>query len=265
METRLGFIGAGNMAGAILNGILAQDLIPAEQISLSNPHAPKLEPYLRRGIYTTVCNREVAERSELIFLTVKPQMFPVVLPEVADLVEGKGVVSISPGYSVTALRRYLPGAHVIRAMPNTPVLVGNGVTALAEAPEVPRPIFHLVKQIFSSAGVTVVVPEENLNAVIAVSGSSPAYFFRLADAMVRTAAALGLDPDQALRLTAQTMEGAAKMLLETGKTAQELTRQVCSPGGTTLAALSAFDEYHLEAMVEQAMRRCVHRAEELGQ
>lgn len=264
MELKLGFIGAGNMAGAILGGILNSKLLPPEQVYISNRRQEKLEIHGRRGVFTTTDNTVVAKEADLVILGIKPQMFEEVLPQVAPMLFGKCVVSISPGYSVRYLRTVLPGCFIVRAMPNTPLLVGKGVTAVAEAGDVPEELFQAVVDIFSAAGEVTVVPEEQLDAVIAVSGSSPAYFFRMADAMVKEAQTLGMDPEDALRMTALTMEGAANMLLESGGTAGELTRQVCSPGGTTLAALTAFDEYRFETMISEAMERAVRRSKELG-
>lgn len=264
MELKLGFIGAGNMASAILSGILNSHLFPPEYIYVSNRHQEKLEIHGRRGVFTTTDNTAVAKAADLVILGIKPQMFAEVLPQIASALFGKCVVSISPGYSVAYLRTLLPGCFVLRAMPNTPLLVGKGVTAVAESDDVPAEFFRAAVDIFSAAGEVTVVPEAQLDAVIAVSGSSPAYFFRMADAMVKEAQALGMDPEDALHMAALTMEGAAKMLLESGGTAGELTRQVCSPGGTTLAALTAFDEYRFEEMISQAMERCVRRSGELG-
>lgn len=264
MEGTLGFIGAGNVASAILNGILRTGLLSPNRIHMSNRHADKLEIPARRGVLTTADNQQVAKESDIIILGVKPQMFAEVLPEIASLLWDKCVVSISPGYSAAWLQAQLPGAHVVRAMPNTPLLVGKGVTAVAEAPHVPQTLFDAVVEVFSAAGEVSIVNESMLDAVIAVSGSSPAYFFAMADAMVKGAGKLGMDPEEALRLTALTMEGAAKMLLESGGEAGELTRQVCSPGGTTLAALTAFEEFRFEEMISEAMARCVKRSKELG-
>ncbi|WP_294547482.1 pyrroline-5-carboxylate reductase [uncultured Pseudoflavonifractor sp.] len=261
---KLGFIGAGNMSGAILDGVLKGGLLQADQIWISNRHEDKLERFARLGVHTTTDNCQAARETDLVILGVKPQMFGEVLPEIAEQVKGKGVLSISPGYSLAWLREQLPGCHVMRAMPNTPLLVGKGCTALAERGDAPETLFDAVKAVFSSAGEVFVVPENLIDAVIAIAGSSPAYFFRMADAMVRAGQAQGLEPEQALRMAALTMEGSARMLLESGKTAGELERQVCSPGGTTLAALTAFDDYRFGEMVSEAMERCVRRSRELG-
>lgn len=264
MKLKLGFIGAGNMSGAILNGVLGSGLLLPEQIMISNRHEDKLRQFQDRGVHTTTDNRELARWAELVVLGIKPQMFGDVLPEVASDLTGKGVVSISPGYSIAYLQSILPGCHVLRAMPNTPLLVGKGVTAVVGSPQAPKALFDALQQVFSSAGEVFVVSEDLMDAAIGVSGSSPAFFFRMADAMTRGAEAQGMDPVQALRMAALTMEGAARMLLESGRSAGELTRQVCSPGGTTLAALTAFDDFKFDDMIAQAMDRCVKRSKELG-
>lgn len=264
MELQLGFIGAGNMSNAIINGILKSGSLSPKYIMISNRHPDKLESFKARGIHTTMENQEVARWADMVILGIKPQMFGDVLPEISTALAGKGVVSISPGYSVAYLKRILPGCHVMRAMPNTPLLLGKGVTAVAAAPQVPVQLFHALMEAFSTAGEVFVVPETLMDTVIGVSGSSPAFFFRMAGAMVQEAKERGMGPDQALRMVALTMEGAAKMLLDSGKSASELTHQVCSPGGTTLAALSAFDEFKFEDMISQAMDRCEKRSMELG-
>lgn len=262
---RIGFIGAGNMASAILGGALRRSAVRPENVYLSNPHVEKAASFRAKGVHVTASNVEVADAAGILVLAIKPQKFPEVLPELAGHVEGKCVVSIAAGIPCELLKRSLPGAWVVRAMPNTPLLVGRGITAIAEAPEVPTTYFDAVTELFGAAGQTVLVKEEQLNAVIALSGSSPAYFFRIAAAMAAEGERMGLDRAASLRLTAAAMEGSAAMLVQSGKTPEQLTDQVCSPGGTTLAALTAFDDAGLDGVVAEAMRRCVRRAEELSQ
>ncbi len=261
---QVGFIGAGNMASAILGGALRRSVLRPENVYLSNPHLEKTEPFRAQGVHVTTSNVEVVQRVSIVVLAVKPQKFAEVLPALAPYSAGKCVVSIAAGISMEYIKGQLPGAYVIRAMPNTPLLVGKGVTALAEAPEVPRPYFDAVNELFSAAGETILVQETLINPLIAISGSSTAYFFRIAAAMAAQGVKQGLEPAQAVRLAALSMEGSAAMLLKSGKSPEELTRQVCSPGGTTLAALTAFDDGDLEGMMAEAMTRCVKRAEELG-
>lgn len=260
----LGFIGAGNMATAILDGVVAKKLFCPEHMIISNPHTDKLKYPEALGVRVTCDNRAVAKAADLIILAVKPQMFEEVLGGIADCCAGKCVVSIAAGISTDWIRARLPGALVVRVMPNTPLQLGLGATAVAQSPDVPAELFQRVCDIFSAAGSVSVIPESQMDDVIPVSGSSPAFFFRMADVMVRWAAERGMDPQVALELAASTMKGAAEMLLRSGKTAGELTRQVCSPGGTTLAALSAFDERGFDDLMGDAMTRCTDRSRELG-
>lgn len=260
----LGFIGAGNMNGAILDGVLGQGLVPADRVWLSNRHAEKMAGFAAKGVHTTTDNREVARHADLIVLGVKPQMFDDVLPELQGITAGKCVVSVAAGISATYLQKALPGALIVRAMPNTPLMVGVGATAVAAADGVPAETFQAVLDLFAAAGVVAVIRESQMDDIINVNGSSPAWFFRMADVMVRRAVSAGIDADTALRLTAKTMEGSARLLLESGKSPEELCRQVCSPGGTTLASLSAFDERDYDGLMLEAMARCTKRSKELG-
>ena len=263
-ELRLGFIGAGNMATAILDGVVAKGLFPSEHIVISNPRVEKLEHPKSLGAHVTCDNVQVAKEADIIILAVKPQMFESVLEGLREHCTGKCVVSIAAGISSDWIRARLPGALVVRVMPNTPLQLGLGATAVAQADEVPESLFQTVCSIFTSAGVVSVIPESQMDDVIPVSGSSPAFFFRMADVMVRWAVEQGMNEQTALELTATAMKGSAEMLLRSGKTAGELTRQVCSPGGTTLAALTAFDDRDFDGLLNDAMTRCTRRSKELG-
>lgn len=261
---KLGFIGAGNMATAILGGVLKSNVFLPDSITISNRSPEKLGPLKELGVHVTTDNTAVADAADLIVLAVKPQMLEEVLSPLADKLAGKCVVSIAAGISVAWLQERLKGAYIVRVMPNTPLQLGLGATAVADAPEVPSAYFECVLQMFNAAGETAVIEETLMDVVIPVNGSSPAFFFRFADAMTRWAEEQGMDPTLALKLAATTMKGSAEMLLRSGKTAGELTRQVCSPGGTTLAALTAFDEMGFDPLVFEAMTRCTNRSRELG-
>ncbi len=261
----LGFIGAGRMANAILTGVLSQKLYPANQIVVSNPHTEKLEPLKEQGVLVTTDNAQVVQQADLIVLAIKPQKFEEVLPELQPCCGGKCFISIAAGISAGWIRDRLPSAQVVRVMPNTPLQVGCGITAIAQAPEVSSELFQTVCSIFAAAGSVSVVPESQMDEVVSLSGSSPAYFFCMADAMTSWAEQRGMDFQTALALTAETMKGAAEMLLQSGKTPAELTQQVCSPGGTTLAALTAFEDSNFIGMMSEALNRCSNRSKELGQ
>lgn len=262
---RLAVIGAGSMGSAILRGIMAKQIMSPSDIWLSNPHEEKLTPFGDSGVHTTCSNREAVAAADVVLLAVKPQRMEAVAAEIAPLISGKCAVSIAAGISRTWLRRHLEGAMVVCVMPNTPLMLGCGACAMTKPEEeMPEELFRFVYSLFACAGVVELLSEEQMNAVIPVNGSSPAFFFRMAQVMARAAAAQGIDEAAAARLIAKTMEGSALMLQNSGKSAAELEAQVCSPGGTTLAALTAFDEGGFEEMIFEAFRRCTRRAEELG-
>lgn len=264
MERTIGFIGAGNMVSAILDGVLRSGMVPAERIWLSNRSREKLLPWREKGLHTTQDNREVARSADVVVLGIKPQMFDEVLPELADLMDGKCVISIAAGISSEYLRRSLPGAEVIRVMPNTPMKLGVGAIAIAEAADVERESFEFACDLFRVTGEIAVIPETQMDDFVAINGSSPAFFFRFAAVMAEEAERAGIDGALALRMAAQSMLGSAEMLLKSDLSAQELEKMVCSPGGTTLAALSAFDDYHFAEMYHEAAVRCAKRSKELG-
>lgn len=260
----MGFIGAGNMATAILDGVVSKRVFQTDRIMISNPHFDKLAHPKALGVEVTTSNEEVVANSDIIILAVKPQMFEEVIADIRNRCVGKCIVSIAAGISTAWIRDRIPGALVIRVMPNTPLQLGLGATAVADSSDVSSDLFQCVCNIFSAAGSVAVIPESQMDDVIPVSGSSPAFFFRMADVMVRWAQEQGMDPRVSLELTAATMKGSAEMLLSSGKTANELTRQVCSPGGTTLAALTAFDDRDFDGLIYDAMNRCTRRSKELG-
>ena len=263
-QLRLGFIGAGNMATAILDGVVSKQVFQTDHIMISNPHRDKLKYPQSLGVSVTTSNNEVVLNSDIIILAVKPQKFEVVLADIREYCPDKCFVSIAAGISTGWIRDRLPGASVIRVMPNTPLQLGLGATAIAETSDVSHRLFQCVCNIFSAAGSVAVIPEAQMDDVIPISGSSPAFFFRMADVMVRWAQEQGMDPQISLELAAAAMKGSAEMLLSSGKTANELTKQVCSPGGTTLAALTAFDDRDFDGLIYDAMKRCVLRSKELG-
>lgn len=262
---KIGFIGAGNMAHSIFTSCITKEVIPARFIYVSNHNADKLERFSTSGANVTTNNSEVVSACDIIFLTIKPQNYEQILTEISKLTKGKCLVSVAAGISTgTILSLAEEGTYAMRVMPNTPIMIGAGATAIAENTGVPDDLYRFVSNIFYSAGAVAYLPEDKMNAVIAVNGSTPAFFFRMAGAIIDAAEKMGIDGDTAHYLAAKTMEGAALMLTTQGKSAAELTAAVTSKGGTTLAALTAFDEYKFEEMIEEAAKRCVDRANELG-
>lgn len=265
MTKKIGFIGAGNMAGAIIEGILSQKVADACCLGVLDVNASKCESFKARGIGVFDTIAALAAFSDIIFLAVKPQNYEEVLGELAGHTEGRIVVSIAAGISTGCIKSRLgSGCHVVRAMPNTPLLLGCGATALCKAEPVTDGEFLSVREIFAAGGSVDVLPEEKMNAVISVNSSSPAYVYLFAKAVITGAVKQGMDVATATALIAKTLEGSAKMIASSGYTPDELIKMVSSPGGTTLKALEALEEHDFEGAVVDAMERCTKRADELG-
>lgn len=260
----LGVIGAGNMGRAILQGALDVGVVAPSHVWLANPHIGKITPFGEKGVHITASNLEVVRNVDILLISVKPQIISTVVAEICPEISGKCVISIAAGISRSWLEQQLPGARVICVMPNTPLMLGCGASAVTERGDVPEAQYQFALRIFSAAGLAVQLQAEKMNEIIPVSGSSPAFFFRMINCMVHAAQQNGIEPDLALKMASKTMEGSARMLLESGMTAEELERQVCSPGGTTLAGLTAFDEFGFDRMIDLAFKRCIERAYELG-
>ncbi len=260
---RLGVVGGGNMAQAILRGAI-NEVIWSDEICVSNPHLQKLGLLRNQGVRITTDNREAARFGDVVLLAVKPQQMEGVLEEIGDLLEGKTVLSIAAGYSRLRLKELLPKSFIICAMPNLPLTLGKGATAITPMEDVPRAAYRFASSLFMKTGGVFIVPEEKLNDIIPVNGSGPAFFFRIAELMAREAESRGIQYEMAVMMLAQTMAGSAEMILKSGKTLPELTQEVCSPGGATLAGLSALEDGDLAGVFKEAFRRCIDRANELG-
>lgn len=263
----IGFIGGGNMATAIINGMLASGY-PAGRIWACDPNADQLAPLAKAGVNTTDQATALLPDCDVITLAVKPQILKSVIEPLADLVKQHQplIVSVAAGVSAESIDRWLGGnTAIIRTMPNTPALVQTGATGLYANNRVSPGMRDSVDGIFKAIGVTVWVDQEaDLHAVTAAGGSAPAYFFRFMEAMSKAAQKQGLSEDQALQLIVQTCLGAAKMVQQTGENPAELKRRVMSPKGTTEQAILRFDEGGLDALVEDAMDACLTRSIELS-
>lgn len=265
MFLKTGFIGAGNMAGAIISGILKTGCAKPDEIAVTNRSREKLEKFKGLGVNVFYNSVELAGFSDIIFLAVKPQNYDDVLSVLTGHTHAKVIVSLAPGISAGYLKSLLgDDTKIVRAMPNTPLMLGLGATALSRGDHLSDAEFNAVKHVFEAGGIVQIVPEDKVDAVISVSGSSPAYVYLFAKAVVEGAAEQGIDGDTALKLFAKVLEGSAKMLTDSGYSADELIRMVSSPGGTTLKALEALYENGFENTITEAMRRCSKRAEELS-
>lgn len=253
------------MAGAIIDAILGSDILPSDSLYFFDTNQDKKDYYKKRGLTPLSSNAELAEMCDIIFLAVKPQIMDLVLDNIKGKTDGKCIVSIAAGISVSYIKEKLgEETHVIRVLPNTPMLVLKGATVIAKPENVDSALLDLVVSIFKAAGEVEFLDENLINNVIPVSSSSPAFFFRMIRAMAQAGEKNGVDYQTSLKLAIATMHGAAHILAESEKTPDELIAQVSSPGGTTVAALTAFDEYEYEKVIDSAFKRCIKRAEELG-
>lgn len=263
----IGFIGAGNMAEALIRGLVRGGQVPATSIAASGPRQERLDELKREyGIDVTTLNREVVQRCGLIVLSVKPQILDKVLREVGDLVKpGALVVSIAAGVDTETIEESLPdGVRVVRAMPNTPALVGAGATAISAGKHASETDLATAKALFDAVGITVVLEEAQLDAVTGLSGSGPAYIFLILEALADAGVKVGLSRRNAQRLAAQTVMGSAKLLLETDEHPGKLKDMVTSPGGTAIAGLHTLEEGGLRTTLINAVETATKRARELG-
>lgn len=263
---RLGFIGCGNMATAIIKGILKNGIAMKDEIM----GADVLEASLDRlreeqGILVTTDNREVVKHAEILFLSVKPQFYETVIGEIRDLVTvNQLIITIAPGKTLTWLKeQFLQDLKIIRTMPNTPALVGEGITAACLNENVTEADWKQAKQILESFGKCEIVPEHLMDVVTSVSGSSPAYVFLFIEAMADAAVADGMPRAQAYQFAAQAVLGSAKMVLETQKHPGELKDMVCSPGGTTIEAVRVLEEKGMRSAVFEAMKACTRKSRDM--
>ena len=247
----IGFIGAGNMGSAMIGGILKTSLAATGQI-IASAHSETTLAQIRTrfAIETTRSNETVAERSDILFLAVKPGVFDDVIPQIAGHIKSHCiVVSIAAGKTIASIEQaFGKKVRLVRAMPNTPALVGEAMSALC-----------------ASASVTPeIVPEYLIDTVVGVSGSSPAYVYMFIEAMADAAVADGMPRAQAYKFAAQSVCGAAKMVLETGEHPGVLKDAVCSPGGTTIEAVAALEKGGLRDAVITAQRACSKKSREMS-
>lgn len=262
---KLGFIGCGNMAKAIIKGILSSNLVPADQITGSNAseaHAKASAQEL--GIQVSTDNHQVARDCDVLFLCVKPYQYQQVIAEVKDDVDGQVIVTIAPGKTIAWLtEQFGQPTKIIRTAPNTPALVGEGMTAYCANDLVTAEEKQAVVELLGSFGTTVELEESKLDVASTVGGCSPAYTYMFIEAMADAGVADGLTRDQAYAIAAQAVLGSAKMVLETGKHPGALKDQVTSPSGSTIVGVQMLEEGAFRGTVIKALRAAVAKAKTL--
>lgn len=261
----LGIIGAGNMAEAIVRGVVRAEVLKGGAILAADPSAERRRVLEVLGAACTAHNTDVAACPRVL-LAVKPQVLPRVLTEIAEAVGPQAtVISIAAGVTTSAIDQRLGGrGRIVRVMPNTPMLVGCGASAIAAGPRATQEDLTWTQRLFAAGGITCQVEEELMDAVTAVSGSGPAYFFYLIEAMVAAGVAEGLPETIARALAAATCTGAGRMLTETGESAQVLRARVTSPGGTTQRAIESLQAAQVKDALIAAVRAAAERSRELG-
>jgi pyrroline-5-carboxylate reductase len=260
----IGFIGAGNMGGAIIKGI--QNSLTDVKISAYEPNSSKAEQLNLDGIDILKCEVDVLDSCKYVVLAVKPQTLPDVLQKIKDnITEETVLVSICAGISGKFIEKAIgKTAKIILVMPNTPLMLGEGATALSKLPGVTDEEFAFVKSVFGASGKTAEIPPEKMKEIICVNSSSPAFIYLFAKPFINYAEENGISTDAAKLLFSQALIGAAKMITDSGHDIDELIKMVSSPGGTTLAGLSALYDGKFTETLTEACNRCTKRAYELG-
>ncbi len=264
---KLAVIGGGKMAHAMVFGILNNGKINAADIHVSDKNEAGLADFKEAGICTYTDNRAAAMQADTVLIAVKPNIYPLVIRELAALDDAKDrlYISIAPGLSVDTLKTHFGfDAKLIRTMPNTPAMVGEGMTAVYAPAPVSETELAAAMDLFNAFGKAAVISETQMDAAVAVSGSSPAYVFMFIEALADGAVAGGMPRDLAYTFAAQAVLGSAKMVLETGMHPGALKDMVCSPGGTTIDAVEALEQGGMRGCIMDAMGKCIEKSKKMG-
>lgn len=266
MDKKIAFLGGGNMAEALIKGMLSADVAKSRQMFVTDASPARLEYLKKFNIVFAKSNIEAVREAEIVLLCVKPQVMDGVLAEIADAAgPSKLVISIAAGITITRLETALTsGPRVIRVMPNTPALVLAGAAGLAKGTRATDGDMALALEIFSAVGKAVVVEEKLMDAVTGLSGSGPAYVFTLIEALSDAGVKVGIPRPLALELAVQTVYGSAKMVLETKEHPAKLRDMVTSPGGTTIAGMHELEKGKFRAVLMNAVEAATKRSIELG-
>lgn len=266
---KIGLIGAGNMGSAILRGMLAAGYVKVADVAICDVSRRKLED-LSSEIPGLTCVKDaidLADMCSMIILAVKPHYLGGVIDDIRDALTGKAVISIAAGWTVAMLSEALEGtgATYLRVMPNTPAMVGEGMTALCDDSTFSKEDFAYARGIFDACGRTVILPENLFDGVIAISGSSPAYVFMLIEAMADAGVKEGLPRAIAYEMAAQAVLGSALMVLQSGTHPASLKDAVCSPGGTTIEAVEELERKGFRAAIMDAMGVCAEKSRKMSE
>lgn len=262
---KIGFIGGGNMGTALMSGFISSGKVKAEDIFVYDSFEPKLEELKNNlGIIPKNNAQELEEASDVVILAVKPNVMPFILEELKSN-KDKLYISIAAGITLDTLSNAL-GADkkIVRVMPNTPALVGCGMSVISPNNNISPDENLIIENLFNGVGETVFLGENYMNAAIALHSSSPAYIYMLIDAMADSGVKYGIPKSAALKLAAKAVEGSAKMVLENNEHPMQLKDNVCSPGGTTIAAVCELENNGFRSSVQKAIDACVNKAESMS-
>jgi len=267
MDKQIGFIGCGNMGIAMIGGMITKNIVPPDKIICSDLNLTNLKNASKKyGITTTTDNNEVAKNADILILSIKPDLYSSIINEINEQIKNDViVVTIAAGKSIKSTEEaFDKKLKVVRVMPNTPALVGEGMSGICPNEMVTEKDLEDILTIFNSFGQTEIVNEKLMDVVTSISGSSPAYVFMFIEAMADAAVLDGMPRNQAYKFAAQAVLGSAKMVLETGIHPGELKDMVCSPGGTTIEAVAILEEKGLRTAIISAIKRCTQKSVELS-
>ncbi len=263
MRYKLGFIGCGNMAGAIIRGIIKNGLLVAANLCVYDPDDHKTAPFGKEGIKVCADMGEMQSFSDILFLCVKPNVVPAVLKEITS--DGRAIVSIAAGVRSEKIRSLVKAkSRILRIMPNTPLMVGKGASGFEIPSTLTEEEYDFVKEIFQCLGIVVEVDADLMDAVTGISGSGPAYMYYFLKALADAGVKQGLRPGDSLALALQTMKGASEMVEQSEKPLGTLIKEVCSPGGTTIEAMAVFENMELDGIVDKAVEVCTEKSKKLS-
>ncbi|WP_243386420.1 pyrroline-5-carboxylate reductase [Bacillus kexueae] len=268
MNYKIGFIGCGNMAQAIIGGMLQSNIVESSQIMASARSEVTIKSVNERfSIQVLSDNREVSRQADILFLAVKPDQYAEVIEEIRQhMKESAIVISMAPGMTLSTLEdNFIRKVKLVRTMPNTPSFVREGMTAFCSNAFLTENDENLVRTLLETFGRAEKVEESLMDAIPAVSGSSPAYVFMMIEALADGAVKQGISRQQAYKLAAQAVLGAAKMVLETGKHPAQLKDEVCSPGGATIEAVATLEQRQFKGTIIAAMDACGQKAKSMGE
>lgn len=265
MNHNIGFVGCGNMASAIINGIITQNILNPKNINIYDidaDKAKKLCDEIGAVLNTNLC--EIENNSDIIFLCIKPNVLPEAVKSFTKV--GKAYVSIAAGLRYEKILSMLPrSSRLLRIMPNTPLMAGLGASCFQVPSSLSDSEYSFVKEVFESLGIVKEVGGDMMDTVTGISGSGPAYVYYFIDAMAKAGAQNGLSYDDSLALTLQTIKGSIEMVKRSEKSVEQLKIDVCSPGGTTIEALKVFDDNNMDEIINNGIAACIAKSKKLSE